>query len=106
MQGTWEGSRHIAEEKEQVLELKQSLTHQLDCLGTIPIQHCLRGFCPPPYTAWGGPLQSISGAIRPQKRASTNWCNFILPSKMNQPQNKTRILSLNEFSILIPPPRE
>lgn len=46
MEGTWKGSRHIAEGKEQVLELKQSLTHQLDCLGTIPIQHCLQGFRP------------------------------------------------------------
>lgn len=39
MEGTCKGSRHIAEGKEQVLRLKLNLTHQLDCLGTVPIQH-------------------------------------------------------------------
>lgn len=61
------------------------------------------GLSSPPYTAWGRPLQGISGAITPQKRASTSWCNFILLSKMNQPKNRSLISSLNESSILIPP---
>lgn len=61
MVGTREGSRLIAEGKEKILELKQSLTHQLDSLGTVPIQHCLQGFVSskhflgkdPPGYFWG-----------------------------------------------------
>lgn len=45
VEGTCKGSRHIAEGKEQVLKLKQNFTHQLDCLGTVPVQHVQWGIC-------------------------------------------------------------
>lgn len=44
-EGACEGSRHIAEGKEHVLKLKQNLTHQLDCLGTVPVQNVQWGIC-------------------------------------------------------------
>lgn len=72
MEGTCEGSRHIAEGKEQVLKLKQSLTHQLDCLalsvfsmfsgGFVPSIHCL-GKAPPGYL-WGHQEKSLYQLVR------------------------------------------
>lgn len=92
MEGMCKGSRHIAEGKQQVLKLKQNLTHQLNCLDTVPIQHDQWGICTLHTFPGEGPSRVFLG---PSRKAFTSWCNVVLPSKMNQPKNASLILSLS-----------
>lgn len=74
--------------------------------GHRPYPALSAGVLSPPNTSWGRTLQGISGDIRPQKRASTSWCNFTLLCKMNQLKNRSLILNMDKSSILIPSPCE
>lgn len=64
MEGTCKGSRNTAEGKEQVLKLKQNLTHQLDSLGTVPIQHVQWGICNLHTLPGEGPSRVFLGPSR------------------------------------------